>query len=219
MKWCWHALGEGSTSQGEFWEAINTASNQKLPVIFCVEDNGYAISVPVEVNTPGGNISRLVANFPNFHFAEIDGTDAEASLRRFKLQRRIAAPAWGLHLCTATACGFTPTRSRTTTSFTARLPSARPTRCAIRLPNADAAAARGHSDRRADQDLEQSHSTLRPPRPPSARWKRRCPSGGNYHARLLRGSGSDARAFATERPEFGGKAGGAKAARRAPWPT
>jgi 2-oxoisovalerate dehydrogenase E1 component len=50
-------LGEGSTSQGEFWEALNTASNQKLPVIFCVEDNGYAISVPVEVNTPGGNIS------------------------------------------------------------------------------------------------------------------------------------------------------------------
>jgi len=78
------SLGEGSTSQGEFWEAINTASNQKLPVIFCVEDNGYAISVPVEVNTPGGNISRLVANFPNFHFAEIDGTDAEECLRAFQ---------------------------------------------------------------------------------------------------------------------------------------
>ena len=77
-------LGEGSTSQGEFWEAMNTASNQKLPVIFCVEDNGYAISVPVEVNTPGGNISRLVANFPNFHFAEIDGTDPEVCLRAFE---------------------------------------------------------------------------------------------------------------------------------------
>ncbi len=77
-------LGEGSTSQGEFWEALNTASNQKLPVIFCVEDNGYAISVPVEVNTPGGNISRLVANFPNFHFAEIDGTDPEACYHAFQ---------------------------------------------------------------------------------------------------------------------------------------
>ena len=77
-------VGEGSTSQGEFWEAINTASNQKLPVIFCVEDNGYAISVPVEVNTPGGNISKLVANFPNFFFAEIDGTDAEVCLRTFE---------------------------------------------------------------------------------------------------------------------------------------
>jgi 2-oxoisovalerate dehydrogenase E1 component len=77
-------IGEGSTSQGEFWEALNTASNQKLPVIFMVEDNGYAISVPVEVNTPGGNISRLVANFPNFHFEEVDGTDPEQSLRAFQ---------------------------------------------------------------------------------------------------------------------------------------
>jgi 2-oxoisovalerate dehydrogenase E1 component len=77
-------IGEGSTSQGEFWEAMNTASNQKLPVIFLVEDNGYAISVPVEVNTPGGNISRIVANFPNFHFAEIDGTDPVASLAAFQ---------------------------------------------------------------------------------------------------------------------------------------
>ena len=77
-------IGEGSTSQGEFWEALNTASNRKLPVIFMVEDNGYAISVPVEVNTPGGNISRLVGNFPNFHFEEVDGTDPEESLRAFQ---------------------------------------------------------------------------------------------------------------------------------------
>jgi 2-oxoisovalerate dehydrogenase E1 component len=77
-------IGEGSTSQGEFWEALNTASNKKLPVIFCIEDNGYAISVPVEANTPGGNISRLVANFPNFYFAEVDGTDPEASYFAFK---------------------------------------------------------------------------------------------------------------------------------------
>jgi 2-oxoisovalerate dehydrogenase E1 component len=77
-------LGEGSTSQGEFWEAMNTASNNKLPVIFCVEDNGYAISVPVEFSMPGGNISRLVSNFPNFHFAEVDGTDPVASLQAFQ---------------------------------------------------------------------------------------------------------------------------------------
>ncbi len=73
------SIGEGSTSQGEFWESLNTASNEKLPVVYVVEDNGYAISTPVEANTPGGNISRLVANFPNFHFAEIDGTDPVAS--------------------------------------------------------------------------------------------------------------------------------------------
>jgi 2-oxoisovalerate dehydrogenase E1 component len=83
------SLGEGSTSQGEFWEALNTASNQKLPVLFVVEDNEYAISTPVEVNTPGGNISRLVANFPNFHFAEVDGTDPVASYQAFE-----TAVAW-----------------------------------------------------------------------------------------------------------------------------
>ncbi len=73
------SIGEGSTSQGEFWESLNTASNGKLPVLYVVEDNGYAISTPVEANTPGGNISRLVANFPHFHFAEVDGTDPIAS--------------------------------------------------------------------------------------------------------------------------------------------
>src|SRR5665213_1622210 len=73
------SIGEGATSQGEFWESLNTASNSKLPVVYVIEDNGYAISTPVEANTPGGNISRLIANFPNFHFAEVDGTDAVAS--------------------------------------------------------------------------------------------------------------------------------------------
>jgi 2-oxoisovalerate dehydrogenase E1 component len=73
------SIGEGSTSQGEFWESLNTASNGKLPVVYVVEDNEYAISTPVEANTPGGNISRLIANFPNFHFAEVDGTDPIAS--------------------------------------------------------------------------------------------------------------------------------------------
>jgi 2-oxoisovalerate dehydrogenase E1 component len=79
------SLGDGSTSEGEFWEALNTASNRRLPVIFCVQDNEYAISVPVEVQTAGGNISRLVSGFPNFHFEEIDGTDpviAYAAFRR-----------------------------------------------------------------------------------------------------------------------------------------
>jgi 2-oxoisovalerate dehydrogenase E1 component len=78
------SLGEGSTSQGEFWESLNTASNEKLPVLFVVEDNGYAISVPVEVNTPGGSISKLVQNFPNFYFAEIDGTDVVECFRAFE---------------------------------------------------------------------------------------------------------------------------------------
>jgi 2-oxoisovalerate dehydrogenase E1 component len=77
------SLGDGTTSEGEFWEALNTASNKQLPIIFLIEDNGYAISVPVEVQTSGGNISRLVANFPHFHFEEIDGTDLVASYAAF----------------------------------------------------------------------------------------------------------------------------------------
>src|SRR6202051_3258788 len=77
------SLGDGTTSEGEFWEAMNTASNGRLPLLFVVEDNGYAISVPVEVQTPGGNISRLVAGFPNFHFEEIDGTDPVACYAAF----------------------------------------------------------------------------------------------------------------------------------------
>src|SRR5438132_470453 len=78
------SLGDGTTSEGEFWEAMNTASNSKLPVLFCVENNEYAISVPVEVQTAGGNISRLVAGFPNFHFDEVDGTDPVISYAALK---------------------------------------------------------------------------------------------------------------------------------------
>jgi 2-oxoisovalerate dehydrogenase E1 component len=77
------SLGDGTTSEGEFWESLNTASNGKVPVVYCVQDNEYAISVPVEVQTAGGNISRLVAGFPNFHFEEVDGTDPVASYAAF----------------------------------------------------------------------------------------------------------------------------------------
>ena len=78
------SLGDGATSEGEFWEALNTASCRRLPVIFSVEDNEYAISVPVEVQTSGANISRLVSGFPNFHFEEIDGTDPVVAYAAFR---------------------------------------------------------------------------------------------------------------------------------------
>jgi 2-oxoisovalerate dehydrogenase E1 component len=71
--------GEGTTSEGEFWESLNTASNLKLPVVYLVEDNGYAISVPVEVGTAGGSISRLVSSFPDLYVQEVDGCDLIAS--------------------------------------------------------------------------------------------------------------------------------------------
>lgn len=67
--------GDGATSEGEFWESLNTACNLKLPVLYLIEDNGYAISTPVEVNTAGGSISRLVTGFPDLYIAECDGTD------------------------------------------------------------------------------------------------------------------------------------------------
>jgi 2-oxoisovalerate dehydrogenase E1 component len=58
------SCGDGTTSQGEFWEAVTTACVNKYPVMFMVEDNGFAISVPTFVQTPDGSISKALANFP-----------------------------------------------------------------------------------------------------------------------------------------------------------
>lgn len=76
------STGDGATSEGEFWEALNSACNLKLPVLFLVEDNGYAISVPVDVQTAGANVAELVKNFPNlFWVGEVDGNDPVESYR------------------------------------------------------------------------------------------------------------------------------------------
>ncbi len=76
--------GEGATSEGEFFEALNTACQQKLPVLFHIEDNGYVISVPVEVQTAGGSISRLVSGYPDLLRLEFDGCDLDASYRAWQ---------------------------------------------------------------------------------------------------------------------------------------
>jgi 2-oxoisovalerate dehydrogenase E1 component len=69
------SVGEGATSEGEFWESLNTTCTRIAPILYLVEDNGYAISVPVEVQTPGGDVSKLVESYPNLKVLRCDGTD------------------------------------------------------------------------------------------------------------------------------------------------
>jgi 2-oxoisovalerate dehydrogenase E1 component len=78
------SIGDGTTSEGEFWESLNSACTLKLPVVYLVEDNGYAISVPVEVQTPGGDISKLVTSFPGLFVQSIDGTDFLGSYKAMR---------------------------------------------------------------------------------------------------------------------------------------
>jgi 2-oxoisovalerate dehydrogenase E1 component len=75
------STGDGATSEGEFWEALNIACLERLPLLILVEDNGYAISVPIEKQTAGGNIARLVSGFPDLLIRECDGTDFLDSYR------------------------------------------------------------------------------------------------------------------------------------------
>ena len=89
------SIGEGTSSEGEFWESLNSACIGKLPVVYMIEDNGYAISVPVEVQTAGGDLSKLVASFPGLFVQSIDGTDFMASYQRRRRGGRLRARAQG----------------------------------------------------------------------------------------------------------------------------
>ncbi len=159
------SIGEGATSQGEFWESLNIATNRKLPVVYVVEDNGYAISVPVEVNTPGGNISRLLANFPNFHFEEVDGTDPIACTHAFAPPSPTAAPARALPWSTATSPAPTPTPIPTTPASIAPSPKATPKPCATpsRIPRLAAARKNRSTPKPSTTSRSRSDDEVRPP--------------------------------------------------------
>src|ERR1700677_2681178 len=124
--------GEGTTSQGEFYESLNTASNKQLPVLYLIEDNGYAISVPVEVQTAGGSISKLVRNYPHLLVEECDGTDPLAS---YATLQRAAAHAKGPRWFTRTSPDRIRIHSPMTKSSTAAKTSAPPKRSVTRFQN------------------------------------------------------------------------------------
>ena len=95
--------GDGTCSQGEFWEAVSNAVNLKAPVVFLVEDNGYAISTPTEVQYPGGNIAALLQGYAAHGLLildDVDGCDPVASFEAMKaahahaLTRRGPALVW-----------------------------------------------------------------------------------------------------------------------------
>lgn len=73
--------GDGATSEGEFWESMNVACLDRLPLLYVVEDNGYAISVTRERQTAGGSISKLLSSFPDLLIVNVDGTDFVASYK------------------------------------------------------------------------------------------------------------------------------------------
>jgi 2-oxoisovalerate dehydrogenase E1 component len=69
--------GDGSVATNGFWAALNIATTLSLPMLFFIEDNGYALSVPASRQTPGGNIAKNLASFQNLQVLNGDGTDAE----------------------------------------------------------------------------------------------------------------------------------------------
>lgn len=73
------SAGDGATSQGDFHESLNFACLHKLPLIFVIQDNGWAISVPVADQTAGGSIAKVVQGYEGLHVHQVDGTDFDAS--------------------------------------------------------------------------------------------------------------------------------------------
>lgn len=78
------SAGEGATSQGDFHEALNFSCLHSLPVIFVIQDNGWAISVPVHDQTAGGSIAKIARGYEGLSVFETDGCDFEQTSAALK---------------------------------------------------------------------------------------------------------------------------------------
>jgi 2-oxoisovalerate dehydrogenase E1 component len=74
------STGEGACSQGDFHEALNWAAREKLPIVFVVENNKYAISVHISEQLGAKSVASLAGNYANLHTAEVDGSDLVACI-------------------------------------------------------------------------------------------------------------------------------------------
>ena len=81
---CYVSSGEGTTSEGDFHEALNWASKDKAPVIFHIQDNGYAISVPIKEQTSGESVYNICSGYENLSRFNVDGTNFFESQLAFK---------------------------------------------------------------------------------------------------------------------------------------
>ncbi len=100
--------GEGTTSQGDFHEALNWATRDRLPVIFLIENNKYAISVHVDEQTAGSSIYKVGAGYEGLNRFKVDGTDFFASYETFRRAVTLAREGRGPSLIEAETVRLLP---------------------------------------------------------------------------------------------------------------